>query len=82
MIKAYNKCVKKAVKKVYYKFGFTVAGIALTGAVLSNPWIAAGAVLKMVQFATLERKPVIDAGANEAAAMFHDVQTAFGSPFD
>ncbi len=82
MVKAYNDCVKKATGDVYYKFAFAIGGIALaiTGAATANPWVAATGVLKIVEFATFNRKPVISAGEESApAAMFHDVREAFGS---
>jgi hypothetical protein len=69
----YNKCVKKAVKKVYYTYAFTVAGIALAGlaGTLATPLGSAAAFLAVMKFATLDRKPVINAGESEPAAVFH-----------
>lgn len=80
LIDEYNSCVKKAMREVYYKFVFTVAGIALSlvGAAALNPLVATGALLSIVQFATLDRKPVIQAGKSEPAAMFHDVKKVLG----
>lgn len=79
MIVNYNDCVKKAVKKVYYKFAFTIGGIAigLVGGMFA-PIATAGAFLSIVQFATLDRKPVIEGSENKAAAMFHDIKKALG----
>jgi len=75
LIDEYNACVKKAVRKVYYKYAFTVAGIALAGlaGTLVNPLASAGALLSIVQFATFDRKPAVNAGESEPAAMFHDI---------
>lgn len=73
MVEGYNKAVEEAVHKVYYRFAFTIAGIALSlvAAPLGAPLATAGALLTMVRFATFDRKPVIDAGENQPAAMFH-----------
>jgi hypothetical protein len=70
----YNESVRKAVKTVYYKYAFTLAGIGLSlaGTVL-NPLALAGAFVSIVKFATFDRKPVVSAGESEPAAMFHDV---------
>ena len=77
LLKNYNACVEKAVKNVYYKFAFTVAGIALgLAAVPANPLAAGGALLTMAQFAKLETKPVVHAGPNGPAAMFHEFENA------
>lgn len=80
MIHEYNRCVEKAVRKIYYKFAFTVAGIAvgLAGTALGNPLATAAAFLSVVEFATLDRKPVIEVGESAPAAMFHDVKKILG----
>lgn len=79
MIEAYNRSVERAIKTVYYKYAFTIAGIALglAGAAIGNPLWTASSLLSIVQFATLDRKPVIEAGENAPAAMFHDVEAKF-----
>jgi hypothetical protein len=75
LIDDYNSCVKKAVKKVYYKYAFTVAGIVLPGlaGAFVNPLASAGAFLTIMQFALFDKKPVVSAGESEPAAMFHDI---------
>jgi hypothetical protein len=79
MVEGYNKAVEKAVKNVYYKFAFTLAGAALTIAAggLFSPLAAGGALLAVVQFAKLDMKPVVEAGDNAPAAMFHDVEATY-----
>ena len=79
MVKAYNRCVESAVKDVYYKFAFTLAGIGLglAGAGLLNPLAAGSALLALVKFAKFDRQPVIKPGENAPAAMFHDVEARY-----
>ncbi|MCP4611774.1 MAG: hypothetical protein GY845_23945 [Planctomycetes bacterium] len=79
----YNDIVKDAVKKVYYRFAFTLGGVALglVGAGLGNPIAGVSALLALVQFATFDRKPVIEAGETRAAAMFHDIKEMPGLEF-
>jgi hypothetical protein len=79
----YNVIVKKAEKKVYYRFAFTIGGIGLdlAGAALGNPVAGASALLAIVQFATFDKKPVIEAGDSKAVAMFHDVEEVLGLEF-
>jgi len=76
MVEAYNRSVERATHQVYYKFAFTIAGVALglAAAPLSVPFATATVLLSVVQFATLDRKPVIEPGENAPAAMFHDVK--------
>jgi hypothetical protein len=76
MVEAYNRSVEQATRTVYYKFAFTVAGVALglAAAPLSVPFATATVLLSVVQFATLDRRPVIEPGENAPAAMFHDVR--------
>lgn len=73
MVEAYNRCVERASRQVYYKFAFTVASLALglAAAPLSVPFATATVLLSMVQFATLDRRPVMEPGENAPAAMFH-----------
>jgi hypothetical protein len=73
----HNQCVQAAVKDVYYKLGFTVAGIVLTLAGAPPNWLTAGgALLTMARFAAMETKPAVNAGPNAPAAMFHDFENA------
>jgi hypothetical protein len=76
MVAKYNQCVERAVKTVYYKFAFAVAaaGLALAAAPLGAPLAGVAAMCSLVQFATLDRKPVVDAGESAPAALFHDVK--------
>lgn len=75
LLAKYNQSVEKAVKDVYYKFGFTVAGILLTlASAPANPLSAGGVLLTMARFAAMDTKPAVNAGPNGAAAMFHDFE--------
>jgi hypothetical protein len=76
MVEAYNRRVVEATRRVYYKFAFTIAGVALglAAAPLSIPFATATVLLSIVQFTTLDHKPVVEAGENAPAAMFHDVK--------
>lgn len=76
-IAKYNEHVSRATKTVYLKYAFTVASAALTiarAAVGDHLALAAG-VLAIAQFATLDRKPVLQPDRNGPAAMFHDVES-------
>jgi hypothetical protein len=76
MVQSYNEAVEKASNNVYYKFAYTIAGVALTlaaappGAILAG----VGALLAVVRFATFDRKPVVEAGESKPAAMFHAIR--------
>jgi len=78
MIAAYNRVVETAVRQVYYKFRFTLAGaaMAIAGAVLGSPLATASALLTVAKFATFDLHPVIEPGENAPAAMFHDFQSS------
>jgi len=75
LIDDYNDCVKSATKSTIYRYIFTIAGIALSlaGGAIYNPMAAIGAIISVVPILTFDRKPVINAGDAEPAAMFHDV---------
>jgi hypothetical protein len=74
LLKKYNACVEKATKDVYYKFAYTVAGVALSiAAAPASPIAAGGALLTMVQFAK-ETKPPVTAARYAPAAMFHEFE--------
>ncbi len=79
----YNLIVKKAEKKVYYRFAFTIGGIGLglAGAALGSPVAGASALLAIAQFATFDKKPAIEAGNSKAVAMFRDVEEVLGLEF-
>jgi hypothetical protein len=78
MTDAYNDAVKKAVKTVWWKYAFTVFGIAAGFAFGGPAGAAASATLSLVRFAMLDRKPAVAAGSAEPAAMFHELDTRFG----
>jgi len=75
-IKGFNQCVQTAVKKFYYKFAFTIGTfvLAMVGGAFLNPWVTASSILSVIEFMTLDKKPVIQAGKNEVAAMFHTIK--------
>jgi hypothetical protein len=83
LVNRYNQAVEKAVKNVRYKFAFTVATatLGLASAFIAGPLTIAGASLatasafiSLAEFATLDRKPVVEAGKGAPAAMFHDMR--------
>jgi hypothetical protein len=76
LVEAYNRCVEQATRKVYYKFAFTVAGVALglATAPLSVPIATGTVLLALVQFTTVDSRPAVEAGESSPAAMFHDVK--------
>jgi hypothetical protein len=75
MLTKYNAIVEKAVKHVYWKYAFTVAGIGLSLAGNpANPFAAGGAMLGMVGFAKMGAKPEFYAGTYAPAAMWHDFE--------
>jgi hypothetical protein len=78
MTDAYNAAVQSAATKVRWKLAFTVFGIGLGFATGGAAAAAASAALSLVQFATLDKEPVIEAGRAAPAAMFHDMQARVG----
>lgn len=78
MTRKFNARVEAAVKTVRWKLAFTVCGIGVGIATGGPVGAAAMAALSLVQFAKLDRKPVIDTGNTEPAAMFHDIDTRLG----
>jgi hypothetical protein len=76
----YNGLVAKAHKEVYYRFAFLIGGVALglIGAGLGQPMAAGPAILALIEFGTLDKKPVIEAGAARPMALFHDIKTRLG----
>lgn len=77
----YNGVVKQATKDVYWKYAFMVIPVAvgIATAPLGAPLVIAGAtgLLSVAAFAKFERRPKIDAGECEAAAIIHDIQKNF-----
>jgi hypothetical protein len=78
MTDRYNAKVKEATGTVRWKFAFTLFGIGLGFATGGPIGAGAAAALSLVQFAKLDRKPSIEAGSSQPAAMFHDVETHLG----
>jgi hypothetical protein len=78
MTDRYNARVKEATGRVRWKFAFTVFGIGLGFATAGPIGAGAAAALSLVQFVKLDRKPTIEAGSAQPAAMFHDVETRLG----
>ncbi len=80
-IEQYNDVVMHAHKDLCWKFAFMAIPVALSIATtpLGVPLVVAGAtgLVSVAAFAKLERKPKIDAGDCEAAAMLHDVHKNF-----
>jgi hypothetical protein len=76
MVAGYNRSVQKATRKVYYRFAFTIAGVALglAAAPVSLGFASATVLLAVAQFTTLDQKPAIEAGESAPAAMFHDIR--------
>ena len=75
---AYNDAVRRAHKNVYWRYAFTVAGIAISLAALpiGAAAIAAGASagLSILRFAMFDKKPAVEPGDARPAAMFHDIE--------
>ncbi len=78
MADRYNTKVEEAVGTVRWRFAFTLFGIALGFATGGPLGAGAAATLSLVQFVKLDRKPAIEAGSSQPAAMFHDVETRLG----
>ena len=78
-IEEYNLATKRAVRKVYTKFAFTLIPIAIT-AVAGPLALAAGdgAIANLVKFWIYDRKPVVEAGESQAAAMLHTIHEELG----
>jgi hypothetical protein len=78
---AYNQAVLDASKTVYWKFAFTVFAMGLSLAAVGfhpSPAADASAVLSIVRFAALDKKPIVQAGSAAPVAMFHDVESRLG----
>jgi hypothetical protein len=81
LLKQYNEATRKAFKNVLLKYAFTVIPIALgmTGAVIAGATtglVLAGSdgLVSMAKFWTFDRKPLIEAGDLDGAAMIHDAR--------
>lgn len=84
LAESYNDAVRRAERKVVYKFAFAVSGIA-AGLLAGGPvgglaaaGSAASAAITLVEFYAFDRSPVVEAGEAECAAMFHDIEAKVG----
>lgn len=81
MTERHNAIVKDALGDVRWKLSFTIFGIGL-GFAAGEPFVAGlAAALLLVQFVKFDRKPVIQPGITQPAAMFYDVQQQLGINF-
>jgi hypothetical protein len=87
LIEEYNDCVKSEMRKIKYRYAFTIGGaaFAVVGGLLHDPLStisglisAGGSAISLGQLFTLDGRPAINAGDAEPAAMFHDVQKILG----
>jgi hypothetical protein len=80
-LKNFEDIARKAKMDVYWKFAFMAVPVAISIATagLGAPLIVAGAsgLISVAAFVKFDRKPSIDGGDCEAAAMIHDVQERF-----
>ena len=74
----YNARVREAFGTVRWRFAFTLFGIGIGFATGGPIGAGAAAALSLVQFVKLDRKPAIEAGSTQPAAMFHDIETRLG----
>jgi hypothetical protein len=81
LLREFNEATTKAFNTVVVRYAFTVIPIALTitGAVLAGAPVAlglagAGGLVQMARFWKFDRKPVIEAGDLDSAAMIHDAR--------
>ena len=74
-LKKYNEVVRKATTDVYWKFGFLVinVGLGLAGASFGEPISTTTALVNVLSFAKMDRRPKIEANECEHAAFIHDV---------
>jgi hypothetical protein len=77
LISAYNGCVQRANRTVRFKLAFVVAttAVAVADTFIGSSLALASGLLATVQFATLERKPVVEPGESRPAAAFHDMMS-------
>lgn len=80
-LKKYNEAIAKAFKDVHIRYAYTVIpiGITLTATILSGALpaiVLAGAagLIQIARFAKFDRKPKVEAGDLDGAAMIHDAQ--------
>lgn len=78
-IRDYNAATQRAVRDVYTKFAFTLVPIALTAlAGPLAPLVGLGGIANLVRFWIYDRRPKIEAGESQVAAMFSDVRQDLG----
>lgn len=77
----YNEATRKALGNVFARYAFTAIpiGLSLTGALITGSeagivLAGAGGLVQLARFWKFDRKPVIDAGDLDAAAMIHDAR--------
>jgi hypothetical protein len=77
-VKRFGEVAKKAKAEVHWKFAFMAVPVASSVATagLGAPLVVAGAtgLISVAAFAKFDRRPKIDAGDCESAAIIHDVQ--------
>src|SRR5262249_21080359 len=81
VLEGFNEATTKAFNNVVARYAFTVIPIALTmtGAILAGAPVAlglagAGGIVQLARFWKFDRKPVIEAGDLDSAAMIHDAR--------
>lgn len=80
-LKDYNESIQDVFKNVVARYAFTVIPIALTmaGASVASTTAGlllagAGGLVQLARFCKFDRKPVIESGDRDAAAMIHDAR--------
>jgi hypothetical protein len=83
LLEELDKATRKAFGNVADRFLFTIIpiGLGMTGALLADKpegiaLATVGGLVQLARFWKFDRKPVIDAGDLDAAAMIHDAQKA------
>lgn len=79
LLKQYNKELKKSRMNMIYKYAFLAieVGLGLAAGKLQDPIAISAAGAGILKFALLDRKPDINAGDCNAAALIHDFQNTF-----
>jgi hypothetical protein len=78
MTNRYNRRVKEAAGDVRWKFAFTLYGIAVGFATAGPVGAGLGAAVSLLQFVKFDKRPDIQAGRAQPAAMFHDIDERLG----
>lgn len=74
----YNTAVKDAFGTTRWRLAFMACGIGLGFAGGGIALATASAAISLIEFSMLDRKPAIEAGTAEPAAMFHDIESRVG----